>query len=138
MDKSIFTDGQHIPNKDDLSQALGKTFSAWTEALSYLEYTYPDRTEEWNFSPKFGWSCRIKDKKRAILYLLPRSKFFKVAFVFGNKAIDLIMKSAVATDIKDELQAAKVYAEGRGIRIDINGNSLPQDIKSLIDIKLKT
>lgn len=138
MDKSIFTNEANVPGHDDLAEALAETYPAWQQVMAYMKTALPGYIHEWNFSAKYGWSFRIKDKKRAIVYLLPRDKFFKVAFVFGNKATDLIMKSAIAGPIKDELQAAKVYAEGRGIRIDITGSTLPQDIRSLIDIKLKT
>ena len=99
---------------------------------------YPGGTEEWNYpGKKYGWSFRIKDKRRAIIYLLPREEYFKVAFVFGEKAVNEIMKTGISKDIKEELDKAKKYAEGRGIRIDIKDNSGISDIGKLIDIKLK-
>jgi hypothetical protein len=71
-----------------------------------------------------------------IIYLLPRDKFFKVAFVFGQKATDAILESHIADAIKNELQATKVYAEGRGIRIDIKDPKATEDILKLIAIKI--
>ena len=56
--------------------------------------------------------------------------------MFGQKATDMIMKSQIANSIKTELDSAKVYAEGRGIRIDIKDKMIISDIKELIDIKL--
>ena len=98
---------------------------------------YPDATEDWNFPGKnYGWSFRIKDKKRAIIYFLPREKYFKVAFVFGGKAMDFIMASDIAEEIKNDLQNAKVYAEGRGVSIDVEDDSNIADIKKLVEIKL--
>lgn len=85
---------------------------------------------------KYGWSYRIKDKRRAIIYFLPRDKFFKVAFVFGQKATDIIMASDIDDDIKAELLQARKYAEGRGIRIEIKNELIISDIKKLIEIKL--
>lgn len=97
---------------------------------------YPDAVDEWNFpGAKYGWSFRIKDKKRAIVYLLPRDKFFKAALVFGQKASDEVMKSKVKNVIKEELRNAKAYAEGRGIRIDVDDKNV-MEILTLIDIKL--
>ncbi len=92
---------------------------------------------EWKFSgEKFGWSYRINDAKRVIVYLLPRQHFFKIAFVFGNKATEKILESDVSEVIKNELRLAKVHAEGRGIRIDIRDDSDIDDIKKLILIKI--
>lgn len=103
----------------------------------YVHLKYPNGLDEWNYpSDKYGWGFRIKDKKRAILYLLPSDKFFKVAFVFGQKATDKIMKSQVSSEIKQELKSAKVYAEGCGIRIDVKNETIINDIKELIYIKL--
>ena len=132
---SIFTDKNKIPDNNDLIASLGDTYQLWQLIKDYVISKYPKGFEQWNCS-KYGWSFRIKDKKRAIIYLLPRDKFFKVALVFGQKATDLIMKSNIANSIKSELDAAKVYAEGRGIRIDIKDKMVIGDIKELIDIKL--
>ena len=93
---------------------------------------------DWNYPGKnYGWSYRIKDKKRAIIYLLPRAGYFKATFVFGQEALDCIMLSDISSEIKDELNRAKKYAEGRGIRIDIKNDTNLPDIKKLIEIKLE-
>jgi hypothetical protein len=137
MDISIFTDKSKQPAKHDLIKALDKTFEIWQEIREYTLLKYPDAIEEWNYSgDKYGWSFRIKDKKRAILYLLPRDRYFKVAFVFGQKATYAIMESDIAAEIKSELQSAKVYAEGRGIRLAVMDEKILADIKRLIDLKL--
>lgn len=133
--KSIFADKNKLPNDNDLKKSLGDTYQLWKLIKEYVILKYTKGFEEWSYS-NYGWSLRIKDKKRAIIYLLPRDKFFKVAFVFGQKATDTIMKSKISNSIKAELDSAKVYAEGRGIRIDIKDKIIISDIKELIDIKL--
>lgn len=133
--QSIFTDKNNQPKHTDLETALGNTYMLWKELADYVSACYPEGIEEWSYT-KHGWFCRIKDKKRAILYLLPRSKFFKTAFVFGQKATEQILNSDISELIRTELAAAHQYAEGRGIRIDIIDNTLINDIKKLIDIKL--
>jgi hypothetical protein len=83
-----------------------------------------------------GWSFRIKDKRRAIIYLLPGKEEFRAAFVFGGKAFEAIKKSDVSPKIISELESAKVYAEGRGVRIPVPDRAVLKDIFILIDIKL--
>jgi hypothetical protein len=133
--KSVFTDKDKMPDNNDLEESLGDTYLLWQTIKEYVILKYPKGLENWSCS-KYGWSFRINDKKRAIIYLLPRDKFFKVAFVFGQKATDLIMQSQISNEIKKELESARVYAEGRGIRIDIKSDLQIKDIKGLIDIKL--
>ncbi len=135
--KSIFTDKNAVPTSADLQLALGNSFQFWQELEVFAKKSYPGYVEEWSFSPKFGWSYRLKDSKRVIVYLLPRDNFFKVAFVFGEKATNTITDSAVSEAIKKELLSAKVYAEGRGIRLVVTSDNNVADIKSLIEIKIK-
>lgn len=71
-----------------------------------------------------------------IVYLLPRDKFFKVAFVFGQKAATEIFKSDLPAEIINELKSAKVYAEGRGIRIEVKDKARVNDILKLVEIKI--
>ena len=121
--KSIFTDKNKLPNDNDLKKSLGDTYQLWQLIKDYVISKYPKGFEEWSCS-NYGWSLRIKDEKRAIVYLLPRDRFFKVAFVFGQKATDMIMKSQIANSIKTELElegtaqdetASNFAAEHKGI-----------------------
>lgn len=137
MDISCFTDKTIIPNDEELKNFIRKTFKFWEEIRLYTLNKKSKTIEEWNYpGVKYGWSFRIKDSKRAIIYFLPRNNYFKVAFVFGFKAFEEINKSNISEDIKNELKLAKVYAEGRGIRIDVKDNTNLNDIFKLIDIKI--
>ena len=137
MEHSIFMDKSQIPADDDLRGALGDKYSLWMAIRDRVYEKYPEGLEEWNFpGKKYGWSFRIKDKKRAIVYLLPGDQAFRAAFVFGGRAFEAILKSEVSEQIKSDLEGAKVYAEGRGIRIPVPDRSSLKDISILIDIKL--
>ena len=59
-----------------------------------------------------------------------------VAFNFGQKAFEKIMDSNVSQEIKHSLESATVYAEGRGVRIEVKNKKPLKDISQLIDIKL--
>ena len=132
MDKSS------MPTIKDLETALGSTYKLWKNCIDFTKHVYPEVVEEWNYSgDKFGWSFRLKDKKRVLVYLLPRDKFFKVAFMFGQKATDAIFESPISENIKSEIRSAKVYAEGRGIRVDVKNKSVIHDIEKLIEIKIR-
>lgn len=137
MDTSIFMDKKVVPTNTHLEVSLSDSCEVWKIIEEYVHLKYPFALNEWNYSDdKYGWSYRIKDKKRVIIYLLPRDGFFKVAFVFGQKATDAILANSISDAIKSELAAARVYAEGRGVRITVRDDSNREDIKELIDIKI--
>ncbi len=136
-DISIFTDKNLPPDEKVLAIKLAPTYPLWKAIRDWVLDKWPQSLPEWNFpGQKFGWSFRIKDKKRAIIYLLPREGFFKVAFVFGEKATREILESNVSIEVKEQLRQSRPYAEGRGIRITINKEADIQDIKVLTEIKM--
>ena len=137
QDISIFTDKTIVPTIEDLEGKIGKTYSLWMHIREFVYQKYPNGVEDWNYpGKKYGWSFRIKDKKRAILYFLPRENYFKVAFVFGQKALDQILETTISESIKNDLLSAKKYAEGRGVSIDVKNDSVIPDIQKIVEIKL--
>jgi hypothetical protein len=137
-DVSIFMEKAIVPTEDMLQEKIGLSYSWWTEIREFVLASFTKCVAEWNFPGKnYGWSYRIKDKKRAIIYLLPRNGHLKVAFVFGQKATDQILAGDFSAEIKDQLMKAKKYAEGRGISIDVADEDILMEIKKLVWIKMK-
>ena len=136
--QSIFMDKGKKPGEAELKTALNKTFPFWKTIEEFTLEAEHTAKGDWHFSGvKYGWSYRISDKKRVIIYLLPRDGFFKCAFVFGGKAYVEVMASEVSDEIKNELKAAKPYAEGRGIRLEVKSKAIVNDLKRLVKIKIK-
>ncbi|MDM8159714.1 DUF3788 domain-containing protein [Labilibaculum sp. K2S] len=137
MDISIFTDKAAEPTPKDLREQLASLYPLWEQIAECVRKKYPNPKEEWNYPGKnYGWSFRLKDKKRAIVYLLPRQGYFKVAFIFGQKATDQIMAGDIDAAIKEDLAGAKKYAEGRGLTTEVRNAKPINDIEKLIDIKI--
>jgi len=44
--------------------------------------------------------------------------------------------SGINKDIKTTIESARVYAEGRGFRIEVKNTAIVQEIRKRIDIKL--
>ena len=136
-DLNIFTEKGLIPTDLDLIENLGTTYALWHQIQEFILDQYPKGLKEWNYpGKKYGYSYRIKDKKRVILYFLQRKNYFELSFVFGQKSTDLIMESDISIEIKNELIKARKYAEGRGIRIEVKNDLNITDIKKLVEIKL--
>jgi len=138
METSIFMDKAVTPDDFMLRSAVSDLYPLWAEFRSYVFEKYPDAMAEWNYpGQKYGWNFRIKDKKRTIIYMLPRDQYFLVAFVFGEKATTDALESDISPGIKSIIESARVYAEGRGFRIELKNKEYEMDIKKLIDLKLK-
>jgi hypothetical protein len=137
MALSIFDDKSKQPTKQMLAKALGKQYQLWKDIAKYVVGKYAKATEEWKYpGAKYGWSFRLKDRKRNIIYMTPSTGCITVAFVFGDKGVDAVQDSSLPQSIKDELRNATKYVEGRGIRLQVRNKTDLANIKRLVDIKL--
>ena len=137
MALSLFDDKSKQPTKQMLAKAIGKQYQLWTDIAEHVVEKYPKAIEEWKYpGVKYGWSFRLKDKKRNIIYMMPSDGYIMVAFVFGDKGVDDVQESSLPQSIKDELRNAKKYVEGRGIRLQVRIKADVANIKTLADIKL--
>jgi len=138
MPRSIFLDPTSCPTDIQLTEALGENYRFWETLRDGALKSGKVESEGWYFGgKKFGWSYRISDKKRVLIYLLPRDGFFKVAFVFGEKAIEEVKKSTINSHLIEELIAAKKYAEGKGIRFAIKSKEETIDALEFLRVKLE-
>jgi hypothetical protein len=93
--------------------------------------------QEWKSSAtKYGWSLRIKLKKRTIVYLGPSEGCFRVAFVLGDRAVEAARQSDLPAEIKDAIVAAPHYAEGTGLVLFVRHASDLIPIRQLVHLKM--
>lgn len=134
-EQSFFTDKDLQPDETALAEALGKAYQHWKSLKNHVLKGHPGAAEEWNYS-RLGWNCRLKGRKSVIIYLMPCSGYFRASMVFGAKATEAALTSDISPEIKQTITEAKVYAEGRGFRVDVKNAKVATDIKKLIDLKL--
>jgi hypothetical protein len=93
--------------------------------------------QEWkSYSPKAGWSVRLKVKKRNIIYLSPCSGCFRVAFIFGDKAVAAARQADLSKSTLKLLNEALRYPEGTGLRPTVKSPKDLAAIRKLALIKL--
>ena len=82
MSPNAFIGRTKAPTDAELSAELGAARVLWDELLAELALPI----QEWNsYSPKAGWSMKVKQGKRTILYLAPCHDSFRVAFILGRE-----------------------------------------------------
>jgi hypothetical protein len=137
MALSVFDNKEKQPTTADIRRELGRSAAVWQELTEWLAERFDPLTEEWNFpGQKWGWSLRLKYKKRAVLYLTPREKYFHVGFVLGEKAVNAALKMNLPTSVVKEVKIAPKYAEGRGIRLDVRYKKDLAAVKILAEAKM--
>ncbi len=137
MALSAFDDATHEPSDDDLAAMLGRSHASWAALTEHLESTYTPLTVDWNWAgAKWGWSLRLKRKKRTILYLTPCRRHFLVGFALGEKAVRAAHESDLPPSVLETIDAAPRYAEGRGVRLEVRFKKDVRAIEALAAIKM--
>jgi hypothetical protein len=125
------------PTPKEIAAALGASAEAWKQIIDWLATEKGVAEQEWkSISPKYGWSLRLKLRKRTILYLGPCSKCFRVAFVLGDRAVESTRQSDLSKTVLKVIDEAPRYAEGTGIRLMVRGIRDWAAIRKLVLIKL--
>jgi hypothetical protein len=127
----------HSPDEKALALALGSAKTLWDELIRQIETEYAPVTHRWTPAKTTALGfLRLVRKKRTILYLLPREGFFLTAFVFGEKATAAVRASEVPAAVVATLNEARVYAEGRGIRLETRTAADLATMRKLAAIKM--
>jgi len=124
------------PTPEEVTTALAETNEIWKMLLEWFAEQGVAEQEWKSFSIKYGWSLRLKLKKRTIVHLSPCSGCFRAAFILGDKAVAAARKSDLARDVIKLLDEATRYAEGTGIRLVVKQKKDLAAIRKLAEIKL--
>jgi hypothetical protein len=126
------------PTDRELSAALGQSKPLWDRLVAQLCSELHLSTREWNtHSTNAGWSLRIKEGNRTIVYLAPGPNAFRASFALGDKALQAAKACDFSKPVLRILESSKKYAEGTGVRIDVRGPKDIDVVKRLAEAKLR-
>lgn len=137
MALSAFDDKSSAPDADAIAQTLGRSAALWTTLKESLAAEVDTLAEEWTFAGKaYGWSLRLKQKKRAIVYLTPCEKHFRASFALGEKACAAAQSAGLSRDTLALIEAAPRYAEGRGVRMPVRRRADVDQVLRVARVKM--
>jgi hypothetical protein len=120
------------PGESELQAQLG---DAWHVYRALLDATTDLRPDWKYYGQKYGWTLKLFAGKRNLCFVGPHAGELMVAFLFGERDVERVLQSDVAQSLKDELMAAKPYAEGRPLRIRVRKAEDLPPIMALLEIK---
>jgi hypothetical protein len=116
---------------------LGRSYARWQELIASIGAAYSPLDLKWGFSgAKWGWSLRLKQKKRTVLYLTPCHRRFLVGFALGEKAVQAAHAVPLPSALLADIDAAPKYAEGRGVRMEVRTKKDVEAVKHLAAVKM--
>jgi hypothetical protein len=137
MPLGALTDSDIHPDDDSVRAILGRTHGHWRQLLSAIHEQHDPLAEEWHFAGvSFGWSMRVKSGKRTLLYLIPCKGHFLAGLVLGAKAVEAARQAGLPARVLRVIEEARVYAEGRGFRVEVRNAEDRDAIRTLVSIKV--
>lgn len=134
---SVFDDPKQPPEPADLRRRLGPAATAWNALVAGVAEQCGPIEELWAFAgAKFGWSLRLKQKERVLLYLTPAEGSFLAGLVLGEKAAAAARGAGLPDAILALVEGAPRYAEGRGLRIPVGPGEDVGPIRTLVALKM--
>ena len=126
------------PSESALAAELGSGKKLWDALAAIMEEELGVDIHEWNsYSPKAGWSLRLRRKERNIVYLSPHRGCFTASFALGDKALQAARAQGLPAPILKILEEAKKYAEGTAVRITVKTPVDIEVVKKLTMAKLE-
>ena len=133
----VFLDKAVIPDETSLRENLKASWPYLEELRRHIAENYVPIREEWKYyGKKYGWTLKVLQKKRNLLFMAPLEGCFAISFVFGDRAVAAIEKSDLPENIIDEIRNARRYVEGRGFRVVVKSREEVNIIPKLLEIKV--
>jgi len=126
------------PSDSELTAVLGETASLWREFINWMANEKGATGQEWKgiYVNKYGWSLRLKQKSRNIVYLGPGKGCFMVSFVLSDKAVKSAKTAHLPKAVAEALATAPRYPEGTGLRLLVHRAGDMAAIRKLAAIKI--
>jgi len=126
------------PADRELAAALGASEPLWRRLTRELRVAHGPLADAWSFSTTSGWTLRVKQPARVLVYLTPSRSHFLASFALGEKACAAARDAGVPAAILAIIDAAPRYAEGRGVRIPVRTTADLEGVLRIAAIKVAT
>ena len=126
------------PTDVEVASALGPAAKLWKEFINWMAEEKGVTGQEWKgiVVKKYGWSLRLKQKSRNIIYLSPGNNCFMASFVLSDKALQEAKAAHLPKHVQHALASAPKYPEGNGLRLLVRHGANLSAIRKICAIKL--
>ncbi len=120
------------PTAPELARMLGRAHTSY-EALT----TRVGATCEWRkYTKNSPWVLRVSQGTRPLFYVKPDRGSFEVTVLLGPRATKAALGGRVAKALHPFIRSARVYAEGRPVRVVVRNKRDLEGVNQLVDVKL--
>lgn len=133
-----------VPSFEDIYAYIGEAKPVWDELLLYLE-AMPKVKWQMDYSKcaaQPGWNLKYKKSGKSLCTLYPMPNHFIALVVVGRKEeneVAFAMEAGVFSAYVTELyQKTAFSAMGRWLMIEVKDRQVLEDVRNLIEIRLRS
>ena len=121
-DAIVFVDKSVQPGDTQLETTLKTVYPCFVALREATE----NLIQEWKYyNRKSGWIFKIREKKKAVLYLTPLENTFNIGMALRESERDTLIDSPISGELDVDLSSLRKYSEGYGLRFTVrNENDL--------------
>jgi hypothetical protein len=136
MEIPCLNDKNIYPDDKVLTRYLRGAKSTWDSFMDLLKTDYSLFSTEWRYyNDGKRWLCKTSKKTKTICWISVGDNFFRVTFYFGNKAEEIIKRSALDDKLKAQFLSYGGKFKFRPITIVVRKKSDLKFLKALIELK---
>lgn len=126
------------PGEREVAERLGAAAAAWDGLLAEVGRAFGPVTGRWGRAGmKHPWTYVIEGGGRKLVYLVPGEASFAATVVMGEKAVARALEEGAGAAARAAIEAARQYAEGRPVRLEVRDVSGVEAVVRLIRCKLE-
>ncbi|NOU62294.1 DUF3788 family protein [Marinifilum caeruleilacunae] len=138
MSQTELNDKNIKPNDDLIFSIIGDKQLLWEQVMTYLYNNNKNVSEEWKYyNDGKIWLFRALKKKNTLFWIRIIEDTFRIAFWFAGRLEPEIMQSNLPDNLKSQYKNAKPFNKSRSIYIDMQDSVDFENVKKLIDLKIK-
>jgi hypothetical protein len=127
------------PAADELAEQLGSAYELWIRLRDQILSANPRVSERWVYGGrKYGWSCRLEQGRKGIIYLIPDDGHFRAGLALSDAAREAVLASALPAELLGSVEAARKAIEGWPARMTVRNAADLEVALRLVEIKLAT
>ena len=132
----LMRDPARQPDPGALLEYLGAAAPLWNSLIAMTCERSVDLVQAWHFAgPRIGWSLRLVESARILVYLTPGKQQVQVGLVLGAKSVAAAREAGLSDAAARLLDAAPKYAEGYGVRFIVVSTDDLKPFPELLAIK---
>lgn len=134
-----FTDKNHQPTQDEITEAIGSRLPAWQELVQFIRHTYPsDEDFRFLYGKRYGWALRFRIRGQLLTSLYPAEGGFTVQINLSQAAIEQTYQMELGGNVQSVIARAHPYPEGRWLFIPVRSADDIRDIHRLLALRVET